>query len=213
MWDTMILKRFFKLPALINTNKWMHYSGYILPLIESLAGIGLLFYKTKKIAAIMMIVMHLFILLWIGPMGVHYNKIVWPWNIAMIMFLYFLFIKNEKIVVLNVVSLNSRNKIILLCWSILPALNFIGLWDNYLSWNIYSSTLPNLAICIKDSATSKQFHAYLNKKDSLNICDGNALLNIQNWAMKEMNVPPYPEERVYKKNRRTMDKRFPLVQC
>ena len=78
MWATMILKRFFKIPALIYTNKWLHYSGYILSVIESLAGIGLLFSKTKKIAAIMMIVMHLFTLVFIGPMWVHYNKIVWP---------------------------------------------------------------------------------------------------------------------------------------
>ncbi len=158
----------------------------------------------------MLIGMHLFILWLIGPMGLHYNKIVWPWNIAMIIYLYFLFIKNEKTAAQNFALLNVGIKIILLCWSILPALNFIGLWDNYLSWNIYSSTLPNMAICIKDSTTSKQFHFYLNKKDSLNICNGNALLNIQNWAMKEMNVPPYPEERVYKKIEEHWTRDFPL---
>lgn len=106
--------------------------------------------------------------------------------------------------------LNGRNKIILLCSSILPALNFTGLWDNYLFWNIYTSALPNMAICIKDSATSKQFHPYLIKKDSLNFCESNTLLNIQNWAMKEMNVPPYPEKRIYKKIEKYWTRFFPL---
>ena len=210
MWDGTILKRFFKIPAWLYHVKLIHYSGYLLPAIESLAGLGLLFSKTKKVSAIILVAMHIFILLLIGPLGLHYNKIVWPWNIAMIIYLYFLFIKKDTAPSQNIALLNKSNKIILLCWTILPALNFIGLWDNYLSWCIYSYNLPLMAICIKDSATATQFHSYLNKKDSLNICDSNALLNIQNWALKEMNVPAYPEERVYKKIEEHWKKSFPL---
>lgn len=210
MWDATILKRFFKIPARLYQIKLIHDGGYLLPAIESLAGLGLLFPKTKKVSAIILVAMHIFILLLIGPLGLHYNKIVWPWNVAMIIYLYFLFIKKNTVPSQNIALLNISNKIILFCWSILPALNFIGLWDNYLSWNIYSSTLPSMAICIKDSATSTQFHSYLNKKDSLQICDGNVLLNIQNWALKEMNVPVYPEERVYKKIEEHWTRAFPL---
>ena len=67
-----------------------------------------------------------------------------------------------------------------------------------------------MAICIRDSATSKQFRPYLNKKDSLNFCESNTLLNIQNWARKEMNVPPYPEKRIYKKIEKYWTISFPL---
>ena len=51
-WSTMILKRFFKIPALAYIISWIYYSGYILPVIESFAGISLLFSKTRKAAVI-----------------------------------------------------------------------------------------------------------------------------------------------------------------
>lgn len=109
-------------------------------------------------------------------------------NYLSVFFLY----RKDKAPSQNIALLNSSNKIILLCWSILPALNCIDLWDNYFSWCIFSYNQPSMAICIKDSTTATQFHVYLNKKDSLNMRDGNALLNIQNWALKERKVPSYP---------------------
>ena len=109
-WSTMILKRFFKITALAYIMKWIYYSGYILSVIESFAGISLLFFKTRKAAVVTLMGMHFFILLLIGPFGLHYNKVVWPWNIAMIMYLYFFFIKNEKTAAQNFDTLMAETK-------------------------------------------------------------------------------------------------------
>ena len=273
MWDHTILKRLLHLPIAFYKKNWLHYCGYALPLIECIGGIGLLFARTKKVAAILLIAMHGFILVLLGPLGTGYNVIVWPWNIAMIFYLYRLFIKNESassfqfgcspggssnkwsvrtpttaehrlVKMLTTIerwsvkisttaeprsvssateirNANSgstlrfhlpgnRFKIVLFCWAFLPALNFIGWWDHYLSWNLYSHTLPTMTICIRDILPDARLQPYLNKKVNPLICEGDALLNIQTWAMKEMNVPPCPELRNYKKIKAHWIKNYPL---
>jgi len=210
VWETLFLKRYLKIHGLPYQSHWLHFTGFIFPVIECLAGICLLFTKTKKIAAVTLIAMHLIILIVIGPLGIHYNKIVWPWNAAMIFYLYLIFIKGESNLSGLFILMDMRNKIILACWAILPAFNFIGLWDNYLSWNIYSSSLPNMLVCIKDTSTANALGSFVNNNDPLKICNGDALLNIQRWAMKEMSVPPYPEERVYEKIKKHWIRNYPL---
>ncbi len=212
-WQDMILKRFLKIPSIFYHAAWLRYCGYLLPLGESLAGLCLLFSKTSKIAAIFLVVMHILLLLVIGPFGIHYNKVVWPWNVAMPLLLYGLFLQNPKLPVVQWIALGIRNKIVLSAWALLPALNFIGLWDNYLSWNLYSSTLPSLSICIKDTTATPLLKTYFIKNHGNRRCNGAALLNLQRWAMMEMNVPPYPEERVYKKIASQWNIKYPLAKA
>ncbi|WP_301930265.1 hypothetical protein [Ferruginibacter sp.] len=211
MWQTTILKRFFKVPPVLYKAGWMHYLGYLLPFIETAGGLGLLFSKTKKTAAVLLTAMHIFILLLIGPIGLHYNKIVWPWNTVMILLLYFLFIRNQMISIVERRGLEIRNKIILVAWAVLPALNFIGFWDNYLSWNLYSSRIPRMIICIKDTAATTPLRSYYSGNHTSKICNGKVLLNVQDWSMREMAVPPYPEERVYKRMEVQWNKTYPLA--
>ena len=252
MWDPIIFKRILHLSIPFPAKTWLHYCGFALPIVECMGGIGLLFAVTKKIASIILIAMHVFILVLLGPLGTGYNVIVWPWNVAMIFYLYLLFIKNEGAASLQFgwstgASSNKwpvktpttagprsmstpteirndnlgstlqfhlpgiRYKMILFYWAVLPAFNFIGWWDHYLSWNIYSLTLPTMSVCMKDTILDNRLQPYLNKKVNPIICEGNAQLNIQTWAMREMNVPPYPEVRNYKKIKANWLKNYPLL--
>ena len=211
IWDHTILKRTLHLPISFQQKNWLHYCGYTLPLVECIGGIGLLFATSRKIAAILLIAMHVFILVLLGPLGTGYNVIVWPWNIAMIFYLYHLFIKDATDSSFRLHLPNIRYRIVLFCWAVLPTLNFIGWWDHYLSWNLYSHTLPTMNICIKDTLTDERLKPYLNKKVNPLICEGNAQLNIQTWAMREMNVPPYPELRNYQKIKAYWLKNYPAI--
>ena len=203
VWDNMFLKKIFKLSEAAYQQNTLHYLGYATALAELVFATGLFFSKTKKAAAWGMIVMHLLILYAIGPLGMNYNSVVWPWNILMGALLYLLFIKNPYPAI-NVKELwPGANKIILLAWGLLPALNYIGLWDSYFSSRLYSGGLPLMAICLKDAGETEELRPYLSKTDTYNRCNGHAMVNLQNWAMKEMNVPPVPEVRVYKQIQRT----------
>jgi hypothetical protein len=198
VWNNIFLKKIFKVSEAAYQQNWLHYLGYATALAETLFAIGLFHPKTKKVAALGMIFMHLLILYAIGPLGINYNIVIWPWNILMIALLYFIFIKNAASPV-NIKELwPGINKIVLIAWGILPALNYLGWWDSYFSSRLYSGGLPLMVICLSDVAEIEELQPYQSKTDNYNLCKGKAMVNLQNWAMKEMNVPPVPEIRVYK---------------
>lgn len=207
IWTKMILESFLKVPVHIATQHWLHYSGYLVGFTELIAGIGLLFSKTQKVSAGVLIAMHLFILVFIGPIGLKYNKIVWPWNAAMILYLYAVFLRKEQIDITFKSIFNGWNKMVFVCWGLLPALNFFGCWDNYLSSNIYSGRLPRMVICIKDTSKCRELQRFC-RKGNPNLCDGGSIIDIQYWAMSETKVAPYPEIRVYKKMQKKLEKKF-----
>ncbi len=199
-WDNLFFKYLFRVPEnLIRHEGFLHKLGYITAFIEVALAAGILFPKTKKIAAIFLIGMHLIILLAIGPWGRNYNLIVWPWNILMAIFLYVIFMQKG----ITTVSLKEIwpgwNKLVLICWFVLPAFNYAGLWDNFLSSRLYSANLPLMALCIKDGAEKEKLKPYFVKISQKAVCDGQAFVDLQTWAIMEMHVPPYPEVRVYKK--------------
>ena len=199
VWDNIFLKKIFKLSEASYQQNAIHYLGYTTAVAEIIFAAGFFFSKTKKASAYGMIVMHLLILYAIGPLGINYNTIVWPWNILMISLLYVIFLKNYSLQIDLRLLWPGWNKIILLFWGILPVLNYAGLWDSYLSSRLYSGGLPLMAICLKDAGEMEELQPYLSKADTYHVCNGQAMVNLQTWAMKEMNVPPYPEMRVYKK--------------
>jgi hypothetical protein len=202
VWDNIFLKSIFKLPEAAYRQNNLHYLGYATALAEVLFAIGLFFARTKNIAAWGMIGMHLFILYALGPLGIHYNTVIWPWNILMILLLFIVFIKSADSPVSFKTLWPGFNKVVLLAWGILPALNYAGLWDNYFSSRLYSGGLPQMSICLKDPSEIEEFQPYLNSTDSYNRCTGDAMLNLQNWAVKEMEVLPLPEIRVYEQIQR-----------
>jgi uncharacterized membrane protein YphA (DoxX/SURF4 family) len=73
------------------TSDNFNFLGYAFPLIETGTGICLMIPALQKPAVITAASMHCFILLVLSPFGHNYNPVVWPWNIAMITFVFILF--------------------------------------------------------------------------------------------------------------------------
>jgi hypothetical protein len=79
----------------------------------------------------------------------------------------------------------------------LPALSFIGLWDLYLSAALYSGNTPVGVMRLSDRVRNRlplpaRSHVFTTKH-------GELMLPFYEWSMTELNVPPYPETRVYRK--------------
>ena len=210
VWTRMALEMFLKLRPSTASLTWLHYSGYALGCIELLAGAGLLFPFSRKISAIVLIAMHVLILIWLGPLGLRYNRIVWPWNLAMMGYLYFLFLKKDAPVIQFGDITTGWNKVILIFWGILPALNIFGLWDSYLSSGMYSGNMPGMVICVKDTSKCRPIGKFC-RKDNGNVCNGGGLINLQYWANSEMGASAYPELRVYRKFQRQLEKEYPAA--
>jgi len=197
-------------------NKWLHIHtnniilirmGYALALIEVAAATGLYFNRWRKTAMITLIVMHCFILIMLGPWGINFNKVVWPWNLVMIWLLFKLFYKNQ----LAPECLFFKQPfawVIIACYCILPFLGLINRWDHYLSFNLYSGGLRQLYICTDDAIVKQQLGKYLiNTSNSPIPCPQS--ISSFSWAMSTTNTPGYPEQRVFVSIAKYIQKKFP----
>jgi uncharacterized membrane protein YphA (DoxX/SURF4 family) len=157
--------------------------AYAVPAVEMAIGLGLLGRRTRKPAVVGALLMHVFILFAIGPFGHDWNSVVWPWNLAMIAFVLILFWRPPDEPSLTTI-LRPRGSVfraaILILFAFMPAFNFFGLWDSYLSSSLYSGRTEKGYVWNPDGGV-------LRSK------------SIDQVALDEMNLPGYPEERVYKK--------------
>ena len=152
--------------------------GNIIPLVETSIGIFLLIPKTRKIAVWLAIAMHLFILFSLGPLGRNWNSVVWPWNIAMIGFVWTLFWDTQKITFKDIFKRNkfAFKYVVILLFGILPILNLFNLYDSYLSDALYSGNTSSAYMVL-----GKDHHQ----------------LDFNTWALSELNVPVYPADRIF----------------
>lgn len=168
------------------------------PLLEASIGLGLLTKRFRNLAVIVAIVMHIFILTKYGPFGYNYNSVVWPWNLAMIAFDVTLFWKADFLFA-DVLWRNplALQKVILLLVLIMPSFSFFGWWDSYPSWSLYSGNVDGANIFCSD-AVAKQLPDYFQKYIT-HTSSNNNRLSMRDWTMGELNVPGYPESRVYRR--------------
>jgi len=178
-----------------------HRLAYIIPLTEILAGIGLLYKKFQRYAALVLMAMHFVLLIVLGPTGHEWNKLIWPWNAALIIIL-FLLSKDEEYRGLTI-SVRPRLKsawffVVVLLTCVMPVFNFIGCWDYDLSGSLYSGNNPEaMFYYIKADRNNMPLsarHAQVYYPAS----DGEFLM-IDQWALDDMNAPIYPEERYFKR--------------
>jgi hypothetical protein len=179
-----------RLPALIVA------AGYTAPLIELTCAIGLLTRRCRKPAVAILIAMHAFILLSIGPFGHNFNTVVWPWNIAMIVFLLLLY-RNGEVGSREILwGRAAFHRVVFALFALAPALSFFNLWDSYLSAALYSGNRNQGAIYMTEAVADHlpdEVTGDLDEED-----DGSFELLVNDWSFDELNVPAYPELRIFK---------------
>ena len=212
-WSNLLLQRFFGITNVTSINSpVLYYLGYGIGGVEIACAVGLIFKKSKKIAAGILIGVHCFNLLLLGPLGVNYNKIVWPWNFAMIGYLYFIFLQFHKSYDLVYPLKKGWNKLVIICWGILPMLYYFNCWDTYLSSVLYSGNIKEMIICVKNSndAGAKELAPYY-ANENRKFCEGDKMIMVTKWALDEMNVPMYPEKRIYLQIKKSFNQKYPTT--
>jgi uncharacterized membrane protein YphA (DoxX/SURF4 family) len=193
-WANTIIKKIFHLPQQHRFYSLLLQFGYVPVLLEALSGLALLVGYKSKWAARYLIILHCLIIIVLSPIGISYNYVVLPWNMAMICFLYQLVIKQEinKKLAYN---LNWLNIFVYVLMGLMPILSFFNRWDYYLSSCLYSAKPPTVTI-----KTKRPPAYFINKKLAFKKTnDSLYTIYVQSWAIKEMGIPPYPEKRVLKK--------------
>jgi uncharacterized membrane protein YphA (DoxX/SURF4 family) len=183
---------------------WLPHIAPVVPALEVGIGVGLLFRKTRSAAVLCALGMHGFIMVSIGPFGHNRNAVVWPWNLAMAGFLMLLYWRRNGFSARDILWPKSAvfQKAVLVLVAIAPALSFFDLWDNYLSWALYAGNKTEASLYITSAVKDRlpeQVRRYAEEDE-----DGRYELSIFDWSFGEMNVPPYPEPRVYKSVARSL---------
>jgi hypothetical protein len=78
---------------------------------------------------------------------------------------------------------------------LLPALSFAGWWDMYLSGALYSGNTP-IAV-IQTDPTMLEKLTPSARASVFTTGPGETVLPLQEWSLRELRVPPYPQMRVY----------------
>lgn len=146
---------------------------------EMLVGVCFLYKKTRLWGCWGATVLHLIILLLIGPLGLNTNSVIWPWNVVMIGFNWILFsdpLATQKSVSIPLLSQPLR-LLSIFAFGLMPLLGEIGFWDSYLSFHLYSGATRGAVISGR---------------------------SINQLALQKLNVPLVPERRVYMQIFRTL---------
>ena len=110
------------------------FLGYVIPFVEITVAFLLVFIKTRKTGVVAAVGTHLFILLYLSPLGIDGNYVVYPWNVAMMSGVVLLFWRNEETLFVHPKRTVWRafqvGSFVLLF--VLPLLNLAGRWDHYL---------------------------------------------------------------------------------
>ena len=171
-------------------------AGYAAPFVEMACAIGLLTRSARRAAMAALIAMHACILLAIGPLGHNFNTVVWPWNIAMILFLLLLFHHSEASAGAILWGPARFHPVALALFGLAPALSLFNVWDGYLSAALYSGNKNQGAIYMSEGVAE---HLPDEVDDDVREeADGSGKLLVNDWSFDELNAPAYPEIRIYR---------------
>jgi hypothetical protein len=173
--------------------------GLIAPLAEIAIAIGLLTRRFRTYAIAGALGMHAILLFCLGPFGWDYNSVVWPWNIAMAACVVILFWRTPDLRTRHVVWPAGRgfHALVVLVFGIAPALCFVNLWDQYLSFGLYVRPRNELTLYVTSALAYRlpnEILRYVHPADNF----GSYVIDVSNWSLSELNLTIYPEPRVYK---------------
>jgi hypothetical protein len=171
--------------------------GFVVPFIQVAFGIGLLTQRYRRVSLWSAVCMHLFILAMFGPAGLNWNNVIWPWTATMAAFDVLLFSQASDFSWRKAAARRDPGLLAaVMLFALLPLLSFFNLWDSYLSSALYSGNLTEAQIYFSDVGAASLAPAI--KSRLVHTSPDTNVLNIQRWAMEDLNVTPYAETRVFK---------------
>ena len=160
----------------------------LVPILELSLGIGLLVKRLRNLSILLIVIMHALILLLLIPRGI--NSVVWQWNTAMIIFVIVLFWRAKDFSIRDLLLPTNvgLQLVVIILFGIMPFLSFFNLWDSSLSANLYSGNYTNAVITVSSSLKNR-FPAEIQNHVHQNTSNGKFQINLNNWALRELNVP------------------------
>jgi hypothetical protein len=176
-------------------------AGWAVPVIEMSIGVGLLTSRAGRTAAGAAVLMHLAVLGLLASL--RENVVVWPWNVAMAVFCLQFWRDRGFSRGRLWTGLRWHERCALIALLLLfPALGWLGRWDAYPSFSLYSGR-TSVGLLHIDGPLLARLPAPVRphvEADPL----GGFILPLDRWSYAELHVPPYPELRVYRRVARSV---------
>ena len=154
----------------------------LIPFFEIAIGATLFFNSTRKIGIFLSACMLITNLVCLGPLGHNWANRVWPWNVAIFLFVVFLFSK-EKPLSLKEILLPKTflTAPVLFFIYIAPILWHFNSWPINISFHMYTGTKPQALFVVKKHLLQKlpiELQKIAGEKGNFYLSD---------WADSEMN--------------------------
>ena len=187
----------------LDVSDWAERTRVVLalmfPVSESLVAFGLLFPRTRFIAAWAAIAVHGGLLLILGPLGLKHHFGVLTWNLFLILQIWILFLgqrrsedRNEKTQFRTEEERGSSlRRYIALTLLLLPALEPLSLYDHWPAWQLYAPRNSRVTMDVLEPAAAKL-------PASLCVRDTNSpwvRVRLDQMSFDQAWVPIYPQDR------------------
>lgn len=175
--------------------------GVAVAAAEMFIGGGLLLKKTRKLCVGFALAMHGIILGLLTAQG--RNSVVWAWNVSLALTVVVLFRRGDapsgraSAECWRAGNTSARASLVLaVLYAVLPVMSFRGWWDMYLSGALYSGNTAVAVVRVGEREYEKLPAAA--RRQVFMTAGGERMLPLFEWSMAELNVPPYPEARVFR---------------
>lgn len=167
--------------------------------LEVAIGVGLLTRRLRPVALVGAVLMHLLILLSIGPLRDNWNNSSWMWGMTVAAQTGALFFRAPAFSFRAMFAAprfrNAPQWLAVLLIGIMPVLNNVNRWDSALSFNVYSGNVDFAEIHLRTGVVPQLPDEIATLVD---IRFGGAMLVLNKWSLQEFNANTYPETRVFK---------------
>ncbi len=171
----------------------------LMPLGELAIGIGLISQRTRQVAILGAIVMHMTLIAILGPWGLNHSTIVLLWNASLIVEVVVLFAATKSsLSFLQHNDTRPRNLPVLIVVafvSVMPFSERSGYWDTWPSFALYASHPGRVFVLIHEGDRERLPDSVQPHLQPLALGDPWQQLDLTEWSRSERGTPAYPQAR------------------
>lgn len=181
------------------TDRTWQIAAAMLPVGELIVGIALLIVRTRRPALVASMLMHLLLIVAVGPWGLNHREGVLLWN--------GFFVAQNVILLLSGSQSNGtareftrwKTRRVALLVSVVailfPAFRSVGYCDTWPAWAVYASSPARVLVQVRDSSIDQLQNSLQSYVEPRQLNDGWSWLRIDLWSLDATGTPIYPEDR------------------
>ena len=184
----------------------------LFPLVELSLGLLLIPKRTRRVAGVGVMLMHVGLIVILGPFGLNHSLGVLTWNLLLVIQAWFLFVKGPSVSIQSLLVLARRflvrqkapcvQRALAICVSgicfaavTMPLFERFGYWDHWTSWALYSPHNSRVEAQLHPIGIEKLPESILPFVGTDSDGDGRLDIDLGGWVLSQRAVPIYPQAR------------------